>query len=326
MLTKTKMVAVIGSGVIGLTCAYRLLEAGYGVTIFARALPPETTSDVAAAYWSPSAVGGDEVTRQWAFDSLSMFQQLTEVSESGIEILDFYRLYDEPVPMPELAYTDNAQTISPDQSLEQFPGQFGGAWSGYHTIIPRIDVPIYMPWLLSRVEAMGGLIRSYIVQSFSEISRGYGAIVNCSGLGAKLLTGDDVYPIRGQVMSVRKPAGFPSLILNVDTAEGTTYIISRSQDCLLGGTYQYYNGDLLVDAAIGKAILERCARFYPALAHTEIFQHKVGLRPGRNCVRLESEQLFNGQLVIHNYGHGSIGHTLSWGCAADVVRRVQAQL
>ena len=127
-------------------------------------------------------------------------------------------------------------------------------------------------------------------------------------------------------ISVRKPAEFPDLILSVDAGAETTYIISRSQDCLLGGTYQYYNGDTEVDPATGNAILARCARFYPTLADTEIFQHKVGLRPGRDTVRLESEQLSSGQLVIHNYGHGSIGHTLSWGCAADLLRRVQEYL
>ncbi|MCB0061769.1 MAG: FAD-dependent oxidoreductase [Caldilineaceae bacterium] len=318
MLVQTKTVAVIGSGVVGLTSAYRLLEASYGVTIFAHAFPPATTSDVAAAYWSPSALGDDARAREWAWDSLAMFQQLTAVPGSGINILDFDKLYDEPVAMPEVQYLDGVQEIAP----ERFPG----TWYGYHTTVPRIDVPIYMPWLMGRVEAMGATIQPYIVQSFHEIPRNFNLIVNATGLGARLLAHDNVYPVRGQVISVRKPAEFPDLILSVDAGAETTYIISRSQDCLLGGTYQYYNGDTEVDPATGNAILARCARFYPTLADTEIFQHKVGLRPGRDTVRLESEQLSSGQLVIHNYGHGSIGHTLSWGCAADLLRRVQEYL
>jgi D-amino-acid oxidase len=88
---------------------------------------------------------------------------------------------------------------------------------------------------------------------------------------------------------------------------------------LLGGTYQYGNDNLDVDQRIAAQILARCAVFNPAFAQPAILQHKVGLRPGRHFVRLEQERLPSGQTVIHNYGHGSVGHTLSWGCAAEVV-------
>ena len=44
----------------------------------------------------------------------------------------------------------------------------------------------------------------------------------------------------------------------------------------------------------------------------------VGLRPGRMEVRLEREEK-NGKYLIHNYGHGGSGVTLSWGCADEVV-------
>lgn len=315
MVTKKKQVVVVGSGVVGLTCAYRLLEAGYGVTVLARTLPPDTTSDVAAAYWSPPAVDSSERVRQWAFDSLKTFEALITEPACGIQTLDFYKLHSTPTALPAVP---SHKQIS-DLPAEQFPGN----WYGYHTQIPRIDVPIYMPWLLERVQAMGGLVLQRIIQHFREINQEYSIIINCAGLGARLLTGDDVFPIRGQVMSVCKPPAFPNLILNADEEDSTTYVISRSQDCLLGGTYQYYNGEMAVDSAIADGIRMRCARFFPALADAELLQHRVGLRPGRSAVRLEHEQLATGQLLIHNYGHGSIGHTLSWGCAAEVVRRVQ---
>ena len=150
---------------------------------------------------------------------------------------------------------------------------------------------------------------------------------NCTGLGAQVLTGDAVYPIRGQVISVRKPAGLsPEIIYAnyVDNEVATTYIIPRSRDCLLGGTYQYRNGDVEVDLAIAEQILARCAVFNPAFAQPEVLQHKVGLRPGRHAVRLQGERLPSGRLIIHNYGHGSVGHTLAWGCAAEVVQLASA--
>ncbi|MEZ4861345.1 MAG: FAD-dependent oxidoreductase [Caldilineaceae bacterium] len=310
---------VIGSGVIGLTSACRLLEAGFAVTLWARLLPPHTTSDVAAAFWSPSATAGDARSKAWALASQATFRELAHDPASGILLTDLYKLTRTPTPMPYMAHGDAMRVVP--------PGVFPPPWSGYCAKVPRIDVPVYMPWLLERCRSLGGVIAQRIIQTWDEIGRDYGVVVNCTGLGAQALTGDAMFPIRGQVMSVRKPAGLaPDIIYADDDHEETTYIIPRSGDCLLGGTYQYRNGNTEVDMAIVDQILARCAIFNPALRAPEILQHKVGLRPGRHAVRLEAEKLRTGQLLIHNYGHGSIGHTLSWGCAAEVTALAQAAL
>ena len=312
---ETKQIAVIGSGVIGLTTAYRLLEAGHRVTVLARVLPPNTTSDVAAAYWSPSVLDGDMRMQRWGYESRHVFTHFATIAESGVAHLGFYKLADEPIDRP--TWSD----VGPIEAVTS--GRFPNDWYGYHMTIPRIDVPRYLPWLFAQVEALGGIIRQHIVQRIGELSSAFDVIVNCSGLGARLLTGDDVFPIRGQVMRVQPPEGLPNEIISAESGMDTTYIIPRSQDWLLGGTYQYHNGETAVDDEIAAGILARCTQFYPKLCDVEILQHRVGLRPGRSTVRLESERLRDGQLVIHNYGHGSVGHTLSWGCAADVVRLLE---
>ena len=52
-----------------------------------------------------------------------------------------------------------------------------------------------------------------------------------------------------------------------------------------------------------------------------ILRERVGLRPFRKTgVRLEREKLSDRRTVIHNYGHGGSGFTLSWGCAENVFR------
>jgi len=48
-----------------------------------------------------------------------------------------------------------------------------------------------------------------------------------------------------------------------------------------------------------------------------VLGHRVGLRPCRPEVRLESEVLKD-TLVWHNYGHGGAGISVSWGCAAEI--------
>ena len=317
MIEHKKQIVIIGSGVIGLSSAYRLLEAGFGVTVLAQTLPPNTTSDVAAAFWSPSATAGEERERKWAMASLHTFRGMADEAAAGVAVVDLHQLTQTPHPMPYLA---NAGEVRP-VAEERFPAP----WTGYTVAVPRIDVPVYMPWLVRQVEHMGGQIRPYIIQRLSEIGPEFPVIVNCTGLGARLLTGDALFPVRGQVISVQKPKDLVSDIIYADAdQEKTTYIIPRSRDCLLGGTYQYRNGDTTVDPHTAEEILDRCALFNPALRDVTILQHKVGLRPGRSSVRLETEQLRTGQQVIHNYGHGSIGHTLSWGCAADIVTLVQA--
>lgn len=305
-------VAVIGAGVIGLTSAIQLNKAGFAVTLFARALPPHTTSDVAAAFWAPSATADSAQAKQWALTSLTIFQELAAEPASGVLITDLYSLADSPTPMPYMA---NAGALR-----EVPPGVFPTPWSGWCAPVPRIDVPVYMPWLLARAQALGVQIQPQVLQTLHEVGATYPIIVNCTGLGAQALTGDAMFPVRGQVISVRKPAGLAPDIIYANDEATTTYIIPRSRDCLLGGTYQYREDNLAVDQRIAQQILARCAVFNPAFAQPEIIQHKVGLRPGRHTVRLAQERLSSGQIVIHNYGHGSVGHTLSWGCATAVAK------
>ena len=312
MIQVRPAIAVIGGGVIGLTSAIRLREAGFAVTLLAHALPPHTTSDIAAAFWSPSATADNPKTKQWAITSLAAFRSLAADPASGVALLDLYSLAALPTAMPYMANAGAMREVP--------PGVFPAPWSGWCATVPRIDVPVYMPWLLARLQALGGQVQLQIIESLQAIDPAYALIVNCTGLGAQALTGDTMFPVRGQVISVRKPAGLAPAIIYANDDATTTYIIPRSGDCLLGGTYQYRDGNLDVDLTIAEQILARCAVFNPAFRQPEIFQHRVGLRPGRHFVRLEQERLLSGQKVIHNYGHGSVGHTLSWGCAAEVVK------
>jgi D-amino-acid oxidase len=61
----------------------------------------------------------------------------------------------------------------------------------------------------------------------------------------------------------------------------------------------------------------------PALADAKVRAHKVGLRPVRPTVRLEAAR-GTGQTVVHCYGHGGSGVTLSWGCADEVLGLIRS--
>ena len=85
---RDERVIVVGAGVVGLTCAVRLLEAGLRVDVVARDLPRETTSAVAAAIWYPyRALPQDRVTA-WARTSYAVFDALADTDpESGVRML-----------------------------------------------------------------------------------------------------------------------------------------------------------------------------------------------------------------------------------------------
>jgi len=314
-MTHSNILAVVGCGVSGLASGLRLLEQGFGVTIFARDLPPYTTSNVAGAFWSPGSLVSSDRVRGWSRASYLAFQQLAENPASGVSFKTLIELFDEPVyGLPKLDLIGELRPVD----INRLPAIYRG---GYQLTVPVIDTPVYMSFLVRQFQEQGGIIKEAAITDLSELTEAYPLVINCAGVWARQLVPDPlVYPIRGQVIRVRKPANLPPEVLHCMAAGEVTYIIPRSGDCLLGGTYEDNNWSLEPDMATAQAILQRCAELNPAFHNPDIIEHKVGLRPGRSSVRLELERLGSGRGLIHNYGHGSIGHTLSWGCAAEVAK------
>jgi D-amino-acid oxidase len=99
-----------------------------------------------------------------------------------------------------------------------------------------------------------------------------------------------------------------------DHPEGMVYVVPRGTDVVCGGTAVDGDESLEPDPDEAERILARCREVVPELAEAPVLGHAVGVRPGRTVVRLERE----GD-VVHCYGHGGAGVTLSWGCADEVV-------
>ena len=132
-------------------------------------------------------------------------------------------------------------------------------------------------------------------------------------------------PIRGQIVLVSNP-GLERFVLDEENPEGVTYVIPRSEDCILGGTAEEGEWDTEPDPETAAGIWRRCTALEPRLAGAEILEHKVGLRPGRPEIRLEREEAAHGPPRVHNYGHGGSRITLSWGCAEEALRLVYEAL
>ncbi len=313
-------VTVVGCGVIGLSSGIRLLEAGYPVTIMARDLPPATTSNAAAAIWYIYAVHPLERARHWALTSLAVYRGLYALADSGISTV---------------VVRDVSVTITSEQwwqglidEVEPVPldGLPDGYAQGYDITIPLIETPLYMPFLLRRFAALGGAIEQRALTSLDELYGEGRLIVNCSGAWARALANDpEVYPIQGQLVRV-DALDITRGYMDEHHPTQPTYIIPRGDAVVLGGTSYAGRWGLEPDADEAAQIAERCAEVEPSVRGARIVGQSVGLRPGRKEVRLEREQVTSSCAVIHNYGHGGAGFTLSWGCAAEVVEIAQEGL
>src|SRR5688500_14826272 len=91
---------VVGCGVIGLTTAIRLRESGLNVRILTAALPPETTSSVAAALWLPYKAYPEDRVLYWGRKTFEVFEELASIPESGVRMRQGVELWREPVPDP----------------------------------------------------------------------------------------------------------------------------------------------------------------------------------------------------------------------------------
>ena len=129
--------------------------------------------------------------------------------------------------------------------------------------------------------------------------------------------------MRGQVVVVGQ-VGVEQWLLAQTDPVALTYVVPRERTVVLGGTADVGATGLEPDPATAEAVLERCCALVPALRGAPVLAHRVGLRPTRSSVRLEAGLLADGRPVVHDYGHGGAGVTLSYGCADDVVRLVDA--
>ncbi|HSH38293.1 MAG TPA: FAD-dependent oxidoreductase [Chthoniobacterales bacterium] len=306
-----RRVAIVGAGVSGLTCAVLFAEHGHPTTIIARESGQRTTSAAAAAIWFPYDAAPADRVIAWSLETLTVLQELSRDPAAGVQVVElrvFARMGE--IDAPQWARALGARRLA---SAEVPAGVFT---SGYALHVPVVDTTIYLDYLTQRARAAGALFRDDEIGALEEIDTQHEVIVNCSGADAKTLVGDaHVEPHRGQVAVVAK-LELPYAIVCDDPP--LMYAIPRRNDCVLGGTNQISDSRKIAPDDTARIVSE-AARVLGITAPAVVLE-RVGLRPFRRIgVRLEAEQLCDGRKLIHNYGHGGSGFTLSWGCAAAVL-------
>jgi len=319
-----RRVAIIGAGVSGLTCGVVLAERGYRTAIFAKETGQQTTSGAAAAVWFPYDAEPVDRVIPWALRTFDVLADLARVPASGVSMIEarqFLRTGEIQIPDWAIPLGPSVMSSGVETSLATNSLAFK---SGFSLCVPLTDTTIYLDYLTERFCRAGGMITGNVhFKNLEYVDRKFDVVINCAGIGARELIADaDLDPHRGQGAIVPKIEGLSCAIVCDDAP--FMYAIPRKNDCVFGGTNEV-SDNLAADPATTQQILAECCTVLN-IHKPPVLAERVGLRPYRRSgVRLERDRLRDGRTVIHNYGHGGAGFTLSWGCAEDVFGLVEAE-
>ncbi|HET7015798.1 MAG TPA: FAD-dependent oxidoreductase [Streptosporangiaceae bacterium] len=307
-------VIVVGAGVIGLTTAVVLAEAGFAVRVLAKQMPENTTSAAAGAMWGPYLVEPRDRVQAWASYSLRTFAGLAGTPGTGVRLVTGIEASRSASALPPdfLAMLDNVGACGPGELPDGFV-------TGWRYTVPLIDMDMYLTYLRRRLEAAGGSLKQQQVTDFGQVARLAPVVVNATGMGARELAGDDqLIPIRGQLVIVDNPGITDFFTEDTGLATDLLHLYPHGDSLVLGGVAEDGNWSLEPDENTARAIIGRCAVIDPRVANLPVRANKVGLRPTRPAIRCERDLSVTGYRLLHIYGHGGAGVSLSWGCANEM--------
>ena len=235
--------AVMGSGIMGLTTARLLQDAGWAVTIYTRDPSRHSVSNVGAGQWAPTSVFEEGVASK-AFEAQYQFAsriahhayQNLVGANYGVSFIENYYIGDEPREenyylreMPEL-FTSVAD-LEPDE--HPFPTRYVK-----RTVTMLIEPAMFLRRVRNDFFIAGGKIVARDFRNLDDVlSLEESTIFNCTGLGAKALFDDqEMQPAKGQLVLI--PPDPAVDYLSVGGGNGITYMFSRKGEIVLGGSFQ----------------------------------------------------------------------------------------
>lgn len=256
--------AVVGCGALGLTTARLLQRRGLDVTIYAKDIPPNTTSNVAGAQWGPFSVF-DQGRTSAAFDdqfaraarlSWRAFQNLPGTTY-GIRWIDNFATSDTPLQAPLISdFYINAEDLAPGD--HPFPARYVRRFT---TML--IETPIYLAAMLQDFRIAGGRLAIRDFGSRDQIlALDEPVVFNCTGLGARgLFDDEELIPAKGQLTFL-----LPQPEVDYITLPGNgLYMFPRSDGILLGGTFERGVWTLDPDPEAERRILDGHRAFFDGM-------------------------------------------------------------
>ncbi len=239
--TPHRKTAVVGCGAVGLATARLLQDRGFDVAIYAKELPPNTTSNIAAALFGVTSLvddahhTGEIVGRiQQAARFAHRYYQNFIGERYGVRWIDFFLIGEQPQEQPwDFAITPELYPLTVIEPAEKpFPTNYASRFPSMF-----IETNIYLPQILSDFLLRGGQLHVRDFADRAELAEiAAPLIVNCAGLGAKALFGDDeLTPIKGQLTLL-----LPQPEVNYVYLDGARdlYMFPRRDAIILGGSHQ----------------------------------------------------------------------------------------
>jgi len=237
-------VGVLGCGAVGLATARLLQESGRAVTIYAKDLPPNTTSNIAGGQWFPFFVfDRDRSTPQFLgqFVAASEFAyrryQLLVGAKYGVRWMRNYALSDHAFVETNLTGREGPLAALLPELKDLSPSEH--PFSGYSHVRQfdgmLIEPPVYLEAMLDEVRAAGASVVVTEIRDREALrALPQRVFINCTGLGAKAIFGDEeLVPIKGQLTFL-----LPQPEVRYAVMGGDLYMFPRSDGILLGGTHE----------------------------------------------------------------------------------------
>jgi D-amino-acid oxidase len=310
-------VVVVGAGIVGLSCAVSLAEAGHRVRVWTADDPSATTSAHAAGVWKPTYQAPLASSLAWAAHSLAHYRRLAADPATGVRMVDALTVGE----VPDRDALPAQLSMLPDLAAPTaLPPGFD---RGLAHRAPVVDLPHHLRWMLGRLAALHATVELRRAESLDEALEEAPVVVLAAGLGARELAADPtVRPLFSQYVVTDNP-GVQRVLVEISDSRRWTSIIPHAERVHLGGMRVPGRTDPSPEREEAREILRRCREAEPALQDARVLRIDTGILPARPTTRVEAEQRGDG-LVVHDYGHGGSGLALCWGTAQEVVRLVAA--
>lgn len=353
-----KQAVVVGAGVLGLTSALYLRKKGYAVTVLARELPEDVTSQSFASPWAGanwcSFARNNEAERRRDAYTYKQFQKLAEELPEDLLAFMPFTCYDVKPNDTETYWYDKVCGGIEEEYAAGHPAAAEAPYK-YKFRSLTLDAPRYLRWLATQVTRPEGqgtpgkierVTKLRSLKTAVELVPRASLVVNATGLGSQDMpeaAETQAYPIRGQTVLVYAPrfrdVNVAHCISKI-SSQGASYVIPRARSgyVILGGTFhKHVSHPLTPDYQVTERILKDAVQLAPDLLPGHVRAHdadawkslnvvrvNIGVRPAREGgarVALDEQPLeMHGRRVgvIHAYGIGPAGYQASHGIAAEV--------
>jgi D-amino-acid oxidase len=257
--------AVLGCGIVGLATARTLQDRGWTVTIYSSALPPNTTSNIAGAQWTPTTVFALPQATPAFLDTFRKASrianrtfQLMVGDTYGVRWIDNYVLKQDPAaPAGELHYAQSvgiADLYAGVETIDPATVPFVGFKSIQRFATMLIEPNTFLPAVERDFLLRGGRIVVRTFNSTADVASLHEPVIfNCTGLGSRTLFGDaQLEPVRGQLSILE-----PQPEVDYCYLSGTIYMFPRNDGIVLGGTFDRGNWSTEPDMATQARILSQ---------------------------------------------------------------------